>query len=76
MTEQLALRFQDGTRDRIRALARPGETMTNVILRALDCLAAHGDDVATDHQGNGLQHQIDALAARVAALEGKPSTTH
>ena len=76
MTEQLALRFPDGTRDRIRALARPGETMTNVVLRALDCLTTNGDDVATDHQGNGLQIQIDALAARVSALEGKPSTTH
>lgn len=76
MTEQLALRFPDGTRDRIRALARPGETMTNVVLRALDCLTTNGDDVATDHQGNGLQIQIDALAARVDALEGKPSTAH
>ena len=47
MTEQLALRFPDGTRERIRALAHPGETMTNVILRALVCLSAHGEDRTT-----------------------------
>ncbi len=75
MTEQLALRFPDGTRARIRALARPGEPMTNVILRALDGLSDHGEDRTTDRQDN-VQHQIDDLMDRVAALEGKPSTTH
>jgi hypothetical protein len=43
MTEQIALRFPVGTRDRIKALACDGESMTGVVLRALAALEGQGD---------------------------------
>ena len=55
MPEQIALKFPAGTRARLHSLAGPGETMTSVILRALDRLSE--PDALAD------------LRARVTALE-------
>ncbi|WP_295400900.1 recombinase family protein [uncultured Thiocystis sp.] len=66
MTEQIALRFPDGTKDRIKAASLPGESMTGVILRALTQIdnAAPAPDQIPD-----IRADLAALAARVAALE-------
>ena len=69
MTEQIALRFPEGTRHRIKALARPGETMTAVVMRALAALegqgATHDTEDARPHQ----DARLSALEARIEALE-------
>ncbi len=62
MSEQLALKFPDGTRARLRSLAKPGETMTSVLLRGLVLLAgapSPEQDTTAD------------LIARVAAIEAR-----
>lgn len=53
MTEQIALRFPEGTRDRIKRLARNGESMTAVILCGRGALEGqanrrHHEDAAKD----------------------------
>jgi hypothetical protein len=48
MTEQIALRFPEGTRDRIKALARNRESMTSTVLRALAGLEGQGDRCRPD----------------------------
>lgn len=70
MTEQIALRFPEGTRDRIKALARDGETMTGVVLRALAALEGQGDRGRPDDTGRA-QGEPDALSVRLAALESR-----
>ncbi|NEV64131.1 hypothetical protein [Thiorhodococcus minor] len=72
MAEQIALRFPDGTKARIKALARDGETQTALILRALDALEGQADKPAPDVD-DGYQRQLDALEARVEALEADRS---
>jgi hypothetical protein len=68
MVEQIALRFPDGTKDRIKTLAAEGETQTAVILRALASLEGRGSD--PEHQAiTGPPGRLDALEARVEALE-------
>ncbi len=61
MPEQIALKFPDGTRARLHSLARPGETMTATLLRALGLLEGTPDpaDAAAD------------LIARIAAIEAR-----
>ncbi|WP_373506713.1 hypothetical protein [Thiocapsa sp.] len=68
MAEQIALRFPEGTRDRIKALARDGESMTALVLRALaamegQCDRQHHNDAGRD------QGELDTLSVRLAALE-------
>ena len=63
MSEQIALKFPDGTKARLLALARPHEPMTAVILRALAAL----EQTPTEHR-TGAPGQ-DALTAILARLE-------
>jgi hypothetical protein len=67
-TEQIALRFPPGTRQRLRDLARSGESMTSVLLRAIAALEGGGMDAKPEGSA-GYQEQIDALTARLEALE-------
>ena len=68
MVEQIALRFPDGTKDRIKTLAADGETQTAVILRALASLEGPAAD--PEHQATiGEPGRLDALEARLDALE-------
>jgi hypothetical protein len=69
MTEQIALRFPDGTRDRIKALVRPGETMTSVVLRGLAALEGPGATHDTEDTRPHLDARLYALEARIEALE-------
>ena len=61
--EQIALRFPVGTRDRLKSLATPGETMTATFLRALDRLS---EPTAKREEESSL---IADLITRVDALE-------
>ena len=68
MPEALSLKFPDGTRERLRTLAAPGETMTATLLRGLVCLEGQGAD--PEHQATiGEPGRLDALEARLEALE-------
>ena len=68
MSEQLALRFPDGTKERVRALAGDGESMTSVLLRALAALEGQG---ATDGAEPEQPHndRLEAILARLDVLE-------
>jgi hypothetical protein len=69
MAEQIALRFPEGTRDRIKALARDGETMTGVVLRALAALEGQGATHDTEDARPHRDARLSALEARIEALE-------
>jgi hypothetical protein len=75
MTEQIALRFPDGTKDRIRSFARSGETMTATVLRALECLAMTGDSPIMTAPDLDLRREVSDLAERVAFLESLAGRT-
>jgi hypothetical protein len=70
MTEQIALKFPDGTRAHIKAVALAGESMTATLLRAIGQLQRSAPD-PMDHDGPLVQIRADlaSLAERVAALE-------
>ena len=68
MTEQVAFRVPDGTKDRLRALTRPGESMTSVLLRALD-VVEQSSVPADSARGGGVERQISELTARIARIE-------
>jgi hypothetical protein len=74
MTEQIALRFPEGTRDRIKALARDGETMTGVVLRALAALEGQGATHDTEDTRSHQDMRLSALEARIEAMERAGST--
>jgi hypothetical protein len=77
MSEQLALRFPTGTRDRVRALAGDGESMTAVLLRGIAALEGRGaiDSTEPEQPHNGrlavIEQRLDAIEASLApAVEG------
>lgn len=61
MKEQIALRFPEGTKTRIQALAHPGETMTRTLLRAIDLL----EKKPTPHE----HPELDMLKDRMTQIE-------
>lgn len=80
MTEQIALKFPDGTKERIRTLADPGETMTATILRGLAVLegrsAAHDAEPGqpqADERLSAMEDRIAAIEAMLAPVEGSGS---
>lgn len=68
MTEQLALRFPDGTKERIRALAGDGESMTATLLRALAVLEGH-DAIDSAEPNQPRDARLEAIEARLESLE-------
>lgn len=70
MTEQIALRFPDGTRAHIKAVALAGETMTATLLRAISQLdGSTPDPMDHDEHLSQIRADLASLAERVAALE-------
>lgn len=66
MPEQIALKFPDGTKARLLALARPHEPMTAVILRALAALEQTPTEPQTGTPG---QDALTAILARLDRIE-------
>lgn len=78
--EQLAFRVPAGTRERIRTLAREGESMTATVLRGLAALEGQGaarDAEPGQLQGDGrlsaMEDRIAAIEAMLAPVEGSGS---
>jgi len=71
-TEQLGLKFPAGTRARLKALARDGESMTATLLRALAVLEGRGAIGSTepaqphDARLEAIEQRLEALEARLA----------
>jgi hypothetical protein len=69
VSEQIALKFPDGTRERIKALAPGGETQTAVILRALAVLECGGIEPESPAAPAHDADRLAAMEARIAAVE-------
>ncbi|SDX70486.1 hypothetical protein SAMN05421644_11032 [Allochromatium warmingii] len=75
MSEQLALRFAAGTKERIRALAGDGESMTSVLLRGIAALEGQGaiDGTEPEQPHNDrlavIEQRLDVLEAGLAPAD-------
>ena len=72
-TKPTSFRLAPDALERLRTLAQPGESQSSVIARALAALAAPGppqDAPAGSTPYAGLALRLDALQARLEALEG------
>ena len=65
MSEQIALKFPDGTRARLKSLARPGETMTATLIRALGLLAGAPSPAQDAIASPDLLARVEAIEARL-----------
>ena len=63
--EQIALRFPLGTKSRLQAVAQPHESLTATILRAIEALEQHPQELPSD----ATERRLAEMEQRLSAIE-------
>ena len=63
--EQIALRFPEGTKARLQAVAQPHESLTATILRAIEALEQHPQELPSD----ATEQRLADMEQRLSAIE-------
>lgn len=74
-TKPTSFRLPQGTTDRLKALAFAGESITAVLLRAIDALEQADSQTPTRTAGDadaGILARLDRIEQRLSALESGP----